>query len=1186
MSLLTTSCVKQETVDASLKKQEANAKTDQLTFTLNPSTDYSNSATTQLRALNTKAGDLLKIYIDSTCSTLISEKTATRNILDFPLSFSSEDSYHFYYRLYDENFNSSDCFSTEVTYTYDISPPLGASIIKVNSSLTSVTSNIQTPQMAFYGVETGDTLYIYTNSNCSIINTTIKVTATNMFFSLSKKIEIDGTYPLYYKIKDKADNYKSIMADTCINTGLNYTYDSIIPNIPSSISLENANPIDNEATITLRFNDLAVGDKIRIYKSSTCSGSIVTGSVITVSSNPEDVSINSFISNTLYKYYYTLQDSAGNYYRNANNEYCINTNQTYTYDIGNPATVSIQNLTTKTLILNGSQQTITYPSRGERSLLNLKFNNLEIGSELNIYSDTNCSGALLHSETNTNSNANIDLSLTNEGQYHISAKQIDQAGNEGNCSNNIDYLYYKIKSLALGKHHSCFNLVNGDAFCFGRNNFGQIGLNTSEQKVNIPKKLPLSFASSILTAGAQHTCHVDSATENAYCHGLNDYGQLGTPLATSYSESPILVGTGYKSIAAGLNSTCVLESTTDFPYCFGRNNYGQLGTGDQIDLATPTTAASAIPIIEMAPGHGHICYTDEDEKYRCVGQNNDFQLGISGNSTNQTTIPGTGIFQNIHQLQAGSNFNCFIEYIYDATPTLTNKIVKCFGDNSNNRLGDYSYINKDEPVQILSSDYFNQLSVGDDRACAVNDQGKIKCWGAGFLGIETLPSNKLFKEVQVGSHHICAISTTNEIYCRGQNQYGQLGNGTYTSSTDLTRVEITFDSAELVYSTGNTLAVNSSLTPILYDYNLNDYPFIDFDLIIENRGTEDAVTSSKVISNSQFSFVDGVYPGTGGDCAATIPNQTSCTLKMRFKPTESNLYGIDGSLKITYNDNDFTRSAYTRFLGYSKKILPNIKILSNGIEFNGVYEFNTALTSLNATTNEQLNKVFELRNDSSTTLTIQNINITGNHYQMYKFNGGSFPGTNGNCTGTLIANTTCNLDIAYAPTYKSSPEHTAELKMLFIKDGILSTSYLPLKGYANIDSPDISFYEDSSLISTEYYFNTTITKADFSDGDIVTKEINIKNTGDHQGVITSQSLIGLYPNQYQFKGGSFPGTGGTCSVLGTLDINESCLLVIQYKPNSLSPAAGHKATFQMNYKNAAHDEDTYTIQLDINGYAN
>lgn len=85
--------------------------------------------------------------------------------------------------------------------------------------------------------------------------------------------------------------------------------------------------------------------------------------------------------------------------------------------------------------------------------------------------------------------------------------------------------------------HTCALLENGEVWCWGANDRGQLGDGTTDDRM-APARVPLDWASSI-SAGGAHTCAI--AGTSIHCWGANDHGQLGVdPGALPFSASPVL----------------------------------------------------------------------------------------------------------------------------------------------------------------------------------------------------------------------------------------------------------------------------------------------------------------------------------------------------------------------------------------------------------------------------------------------------------------------------------------------------------------------------------------------------------------------------------------------------------------------------------------------------------------------
>ncbi|WKW10924.1 Ig-like domain-containing protein [Pseudogemmatithrix spongiicola] len=144
-------------------------------------------------------------------------------------------------------------------------------------------------------------------------------------------------------------------------------------------------------------------------------------------------------------------------------------------------------------------------------------------------------------------------------------------------------------SLVTGDSHSCALNSAGQAICWGANGYGQLGNGTTALSRDTALVAGgLTFRR--LAAGRDHTCGFTTTDSTAYCWGRNDAGQLGDSTTTNRS-SPTAVrgGLKFRSIATGEFHSCGVASnasmtqntlaTRDLLYCWGDSEYGQAGTG-------------------------------------------------------------------------------------------------------------------------------------------------------------------------------------------------------------------------------------------------------------------------------------------------------------------------------------------------------------------------------------------------------------------------------------------------------------------------------------------------------------------------------------------------------------------------------------------------------------------------------
>ena len=153
-----------------------------------------------------------------------------------------------------------------------------------------------------------------------------------------------------------------------------------------------------------------------------------------------------------------------------------------------------------------------------------------------------------------------------------------------------------VSQLTTGGAHTCLLSSHGQAYCWGWNGWGQLG-SGSATAASLPVAVDSSgvLSGKTLTQvalGNNHTCAL-TAEGRAYCWGSNNWGQLGNGSTTS-SNLPVAVDTGgalsrtrVTQIAARGDHTCALTSEGR-AYCWGWNGWGQLGNG--------STTSSNVPV--------------------------------------------------------------------------------------------------------------------------------------------------------------------------------------------------------------------------------------------------------------------------------------------------------------------------------------------------------------------------------------------------------------------------------------------------------------------------------------------------------------------------------------------------------------------------------------------------------------
>ena len=213
----------------------------------------------------------------------------------------------------------------------------------------------------------------------------------------------------------------------------------------------------------------------------------------------------------------------------------------------------------------------------------------------------------------------------------------------------------KYTALVAGWGHTCGLAAGGRAYCWGFNAFGQLGDRMSGTGYSSADRLApvavsggLSFTA--LAAGGAHTCGLVSGG-TAYCWGNNQYGQLGdgttgTGFRSADRTAPVVVsgGLSFTALAGGGVHTCGLL-TGGSAYCWGSNASGQLGDGmSGTDRTAPVAVGAGRTFTALAGGFSHTCGLATGETGYCWGSNDSGQLGdgtsgVNGDNSADRTVP-------------------------------------------------------------------------------------------------------------------------------------------------------------------------------------------------------------------------------------------------------------------------------------------------------------------------------------------------------------------------------------------------------------------------------------------------------------------------------------------------------------------------------------------------------------------
>ncbi|NWT71267.1 HERC4 ligase, partial [Prunella himalayana] len=170
--------------------------------------------------------------------------------------------------------------------------------------------------------------------------------------------------------------------------------------------------------------------------------------------------------------------------------------------------------------------------------------------------------------------------------------------------------------IAAGGAHSFVLTLSGAIFGWGRNKFGQLGLNDDNDRY-VPTLLKSLRSQKVvhICCGEDHTAAL-TKEGGVFTFGAGGYGQLGHN-STSHEINPRkvfeLMGSVVTQITCGRQHTTAFVPSSGRIYSFGLGGNGQLGTGTTSNRKSPfTVKGSWIPFSTQCP-----MSTDSEECY-CV----------------------------------------------------------------------------------------------------------------------------------------------------------------------------------------------------------------------------------------------------------------------------------------------------------------------------------------------------------------------------------------------------------------------------------------------------------------------------------------------------------------------------------------------------------------------------------------
>jgi alpha-tubulin suppressor-like RCC1 family protein len=189
-----------------------------------------------------------------------------------------------------------------------------------------------------------------------------------------------------------------------------------------------------------------------------------------------------------------------------------------------------------------------------------------------------------------------------------------------------------VAQVSGGDAHTCARKTDGSVYCWGANNYGQLGNGTgTTQPATLTAVVDLAGVAEV-RAGFYRSC-ARKTDGTVWCWG--QFTGDGTnvvrirPVQVSYTT------VGFAQLAVGGEVVCAARSDGSLA-CWGNNQYGQVGTGTASGtLMAPSELTAIADVVQVAAGIDATCARKADSSIWCWGGN---RFGELGNGTTAASL--------------------------------------------------------------------------------------------------------------------------------------------------------------------------------------------------------------------------------------------------------------------------------------------------------------------------------------------------------------------------------------------------------------------------------------------------------------------------------------------------------------------------------------------------------------------
>ncbi|TKV58299.1 hypothetical protein FDO65_11975 [Nakamurella flava] len=334
---------------------------------------------------------------------------------------------------------------------------------------------------------------------------------------------------------------------------------------------------------------------------------------------------------------------------------------------------------------------------------------------------------------------------------------------------------------------------------WGDGNDGQLAGSTGRLPGPIPVLLPPATVSVAL--GRRHSLAL-TADGAVYSWGADSASLLGAAAGPAPAAGPafrrvaVPEGTVVTAIATDSGHSLAL-SDRGAVYSWGANRSGELGDGGTAARQTVAAVAGLPAIAAIATGEHHSVAVSTDGRVYTWGANDTGQLGHSGGGSAAPLPVALPDGTRAVEAAAGARFTL--------VRTADGRVL-AWGANSDGQLGDGSRIGRSSAGTVLlpTDQRATHIAAGGSGAVVVTERGQAWSWGDNSLGqvgdatttdrsvpvAVPLPGGATAVDLSRAGDHTLVRTADRRLFAWGDNRWGQLGDGTTTTRSTPTVVDL------------------------------------------------------------------------------------------------------------------------------------------------------------------------------------------------------------------------------------------------------------------------------------------------------------------------------------------------------------------------------------------------------------